>query len=742
MAKNQVNVDINVNAKTEGSMAQLRELKKQLKETAAGSAEFKSLYNQIDDLEDKLKSSKNASSDWIDSLEGAGGPLGMLGAGLNKVKVATQSWGAALKATGIGLIVSLIGGLVAAFSQTEGSMKKLEPLMIAMEQIFGGIMEAMQPVIDAFIELAIQVMPYVTKAFKVVYSAVTAVFQSLGKIGSAIVKLFKGDFSGAWEDAKSSVTGFMDNYDGASERFDAGAKKMTKTQKANLKEQKGDADKALQDQKARLEAESKLREANLAKEKAIALDSAKTEQDKLKIEKEFAQKVYDEKKDLLDKERALYPKNSKDYKDYTAQLTALEAEYIGKKTEFRDKDKELTSKALQDDLKAVQDANKAKIDDLTNTYNIQKEKYGENSKEARTAQDNIFKAQVEGLENQKKLLQGKQDLTKEEVKQLADIEQAQKNLTGTIELENAKRAKSDLDTFLKTQEEQKKAADIAFQDKMKRAGQDYELQQKILDDKIAQDKAYYEKLLLQEGLTAEQIKKIKDDQTANTKANAEAQITIEAAKTDAQLKLLNALGAGINAIADIVGKNTTAGKALAVAASLINTYAAIAGQLRAATASPGAAIPGYAIAQAVATGLVGFKAVQDIIKTPVPNSAGATKSVSTSTEQPRRLARGGMVMGSGSSTSDSIPAMLSNGESVINAASTSMFAPLLSTINEIGGGARFAEGGMIAPYSSIDSSQPFASFQSEQPMIKTYVVASDMTSQQMLDRNTKNRSTL
>lgn len=55
--------------------------------------------------------------------------------------------------------------------------------------------------------------------------------------------------------------------------------------------------------------------------------------------------------------------------------------------------------------------------------------------------------------------------------------------------------------------------------------------------------------------------------------------------------------------------------------------------------------------------------------------------------------RGSMVSGAGTGTSDSIPAYLSNGESVINAKSTAMFAPILSQINEIGGGRAFA-----APY--------------------------------------------
>lgn len=47
---------------------------------------------------------------------------------------------------------------------------------------------------------------------------------------------------------------------------------------------------------------------------------------------------------------------------------------------------------------------------------------------------------------------------------------------------------------------------------------------------------------------------------------------------------------------------------------------------------------------------------------------------------------GGYVQGAGTGTSDSIPARLSNGESVITAKATSMFSPILSAFNQLGGG--------------------------------------------------------
>jgi hypothetical protein len=750
MAKTTQEVDVKIKAILDAgpSIAGLRELKKLQKEVGSNTDTYKNAQRGINDFKDSIGVAKTQAADLVDKLSAVPGPIGAIARGFDTFTASTNKTKLVLSSLGIGLIVSAVGALTAAFSQNEKMTKKLEPLFIAFEKIMGGIFAALEPVIDGMISLATKALPVVSNAVKVVYSGITALLQSLGKLGSALMKVFSGDFSGALDDAKSAFTDFGKNYDTATKNFEKGSNELTKTEKKNLKE-RGDANKDfLEKQKALLDAAEKARQADLDKAKAIALDGAKTEKEKLDIEKKYAEDTYNSKKKLLEDQAKLYPKSSKEYKDFQTQLTALDADYITKKTEFRNKDKEQEKKDFDELVKASQEANKRKLDDLTATFNLQKEKYGENSKEARAAQDAIFAAQAQGLENEKKLYEGKKELTKEEIARVEEIKVAQSNLTIAVETENAKRLKSDVDTFLKTAEENKKARDTEFADKMKFAGEDFALQQQILDQKLEQDRIYYEKLLEQENLTAEQRKKIQDDQTANAQKNAEAQITIEQKKFDAQQKLLFAVGAAINAVADIAGKNTKAGKALAVAATLINTFAAIAGQLRAATASPGAAIPGYAIAQAIATGLVGFKAVNDIIKTPIPaegGGGGGTGAASgTAVPRPRGMATGGLVSGIGGPKSDLIPAMLSNGESVINAQSTSMFRPLLSSINAIGGGKRFADGGLAVGSFSQDQAlqQLQNSMNFQQAPIKTYVVASDMSNQQMLDRNIKTRSTL
>ena len=94
---------------------------------------------------------------------------------------------------------------------------------------------------------------------------------------------------------------------------------------------------------------------------------------------------------------------------------------------------------------------------------------------------------------------------------------------------------------------------------------------------------------------------------------------------------------------------------------------------------------GTAIAKMTAVesgkGIVGLVTMATGIATIIANMANAIKVVKSA-----KFASGGLVTGPGTGTSDSIPAMLSNGESVMTARTTSMFAPILSSFNQMGGG--------------------------------------------------------
>ena len=85
------------------------------------------------------------------------------------------------------------------------------------------------------------------------------------------------------------------------------------------------------------------------------------------------------------------------------------------------------------------------------------------------------------------------------------------------------------------------------------------------------------------------------------------------------------------------------------------------------------------VTQIAEKGLLGIAeaaALTAIVKAAFAGAKSVIKGFST----------GGYVQGSGTGTSDSIPARLSNGESVMTAKATSMFSPILSAFNQLGGG--------------------------------------------------------
>jgi hypothetical protein len=728
MAK-KVEIEVDIKGNVVESSKNLKALKQELKDLPAGTAQWNKIKNDIRDVEDALQAAGQSSEDFKGMLENAPGPLGMLGGAIKKVELATKSFGGALKATGIGIIVGLIGGLVAAFSQTEGSMKKLEPLLIAMEQIFGGILEALQPIIDGFIELAIQVMPYVTKAFKVVYSAVTAVFQSLGKVGSAIVKLFKGDFAGAWEDAKSSVTGFSDNYDDAVDRFEKGAKKVTKTQKKNAEDAKAIADKALADKLKHMEAEDKIDEAKLEKMKVEAMILATTEQQKLDVEAAFAKKSYDlKKKDLEDKQK-LYKKDSDEYKGYTAELIKLDTEYTTSKNATAEKQKEINEK----ERKALEDFNNEIADIKVNAVK-------DETKKLLAAEDTRFQKQRSKLVADMLAL-GK---TTEEMNQALElIEQTHENNKTTIRTNAA----------LKRDAIEKGDRDARYARIVAGAANDLALQRTMLEAKKKADDEYYAKQLAAENLTTEQIRELNEKKLADQILYTQKSNQIERDRISVKQKALDD-------IISIAGAETAVGRAALIAKQLLLAKELIMEVTRTITFSTQAAarsvvavaegtaqtakigfpqnIPmliGYA-AQAVAIIAAITSAVKGAKSAGTASTAGTAASSGSGIESRPGYAEGGMIEGP-LHAGGGVMINAEGGEAVMTRGAVSMFGPLLSQLNQMGGGTSFSKG--VSGQASYDN--PITT-SSEPTIIKTYVVAQDLTSTQHKQARLKDLSTL
>lgn len=156
---------------------------------------------------------------------------------------------------------------------------------------------------------------------------------------------------------------------------------------------------------------------------------------------------------------------------------------------------------------------------------------------------------------------------------------------------------------------------------------------------------------------------------------ADKEVDIEYAKAAA---IADTYGTISNAISELSGENkkaVAAAKVLALAEVAINQGVAMSRAIKNAGKE-------LTVWQQIAAMAAGISAI--VIST--ASAVKAIRSATVDTEKTKGYATGGRVTGSGSGTSDSIPARLSNGESVLTARATSMFAPILSAFNTMGGG--------------------------------------------------------
>jgi hypothetical protein len=234
------------------------------------------------------------------------------------------------------------------------------------------------------------------------------------------------------------------------------------------------------------------------------------------------------------------------------------------------------------------------------------------------------------------------------------------------------------------------------------------------------------------------------------KQSTDARISLDRQELDAKMANFQAVSQLFAASAALVGEQTKAGKAFAIAGATIDTYVAANQVISDKT------IPTF-LKVITAAGIIikGLTNVKRISEVQLPTVGGGTEDSGSQTTKPmgtinvnaQRRAQGGMVNGPGTETSDSIPAMLSNGEFVVNARSTRLFQPLLAAINGYGVNTpAFAAGGLVSQQAEaprMDNTERIAEAiqvgMANQP-IRTYVTAGDITNQQQFDRVIKSRS--
>jgi hypothetical protein len=251
------------------------------------------------------------------------------------------------------------------------------------------------------------------------------------------------------------------------------------------------------------------------------------------------------------------------------------------------------------------------------------------------------------------------------------------------------------------------------------------------------------------------VKKGSEEELAIKKKYAKLIMDLNTERSNSDLKVVEAYLGSIasigNALASAYDEEAKTSKAafeerkkLQRASAIIGAAAAVVGIL---SAPPIGNVVVDAILKGLRIAAVGIQTQQQIRKIDETQfeapSSGEKEGAPINVVATR--AQGGIVTGSGTSTSDSIPTRLSNGEFVVNARATQSFLPLLNSINDAGLQPRFAMGGLYSDNNANslnvgnNISDAITSSFSNMP-IRTYVVGTDMSNQQQMDRTIKSRS--
>ena len=573
----------------------------------------------------------------------------------------------ALLGTGIGVLIVALGSLVSWFTKTQKGVE-------AANKIMGALGATVNVLIDR-----------------------------AGKLGSALVNLFTGNFKQAGNDAKSIFAGIGDEIVNETKQawklaevlneIDKREVMLSMSRAANRAEIEK-LKKAADDQTLSTQERIKAAEKAAAMEKEdlkIQTDLAKARIANMlgytKVTKEALKTIEDMQKGAITADEAIGKigisestiDDLRKLSEEVNRLSELEESSYTRQTEqqntlnsIRQEGADKAKEAKQTELEAVRAAEDAMLA-------LVKDKRQQKSMELSKLSDEELKKE---LENRLKMISLQLESVKEGSEQEYQLKiqqlqaQQEAELTSTEQTEEMKLAikakyNTKIDELATAHEQniinkQKEAMRIRFETEIAQA---YDNEEEILRIRMEQKKAELDSLQQMEGESIEAFNlrklEVQNAYLESKKGLSDKEIEIEQAKYEAMEQVTN----GLVALTEQIGESdrgfAMASKMLALAEIAINSGKAIAKMVSAESGK----------------GILGIATMASGIATILSNIANAVKIVKSA-----KFAEGGLVTGPGTGTSDSIPAQLSNGESVITAKATSMFAPILSSFNMMGGG--------------------------------------------------------
>jgi len=699
------------------------DLEDELQNTDLGSEQWKELNANLEDSKDALKQAEEASMSLGDKLSAIPGPIGQVVQGVKGLGTAFKALIANPLLAALTAIVAVLGALYKAFASTKEGGEQLRQVSAAL----GAVMDVFRDVLVKVAKVLIDIFTNPVESLKNfgkllqenLINRFTGMLELLPALGKAVGLLFQGEFAEAGKVAGDAVAKVVLGVEDFTDKIGEAGKAV----KGYFDEAVAEGKKAAAIEKELQKIADAQRDLNLerAKQNKIIAEAKNvfTDETKSLDEREAALRNAAElEAGLVEKEIALQARRVKAIKERNAlsdssaealdeesqaeiRLQQLQQESVMKRTELQAQIKTLNQQRIAE-AKATADA----ITKLENDFYLSEE---QNALEAALRAEELrAQTQIEEINALKTTDEKKAELIK-----------------AAEEKSNQEVAKIRADYRQKERDAELKA----IQDKYTILAFDAEANQELLKENLI---AQTEILLQNETLTADQRIIIQQNLQKALAAIDEEGVKktqeAEEKKRQSRYETLMAYSNALSAIGEIFGAESEIGKQAAAAQALLNSFLAFTQVL----ADP--TIPSI-LKPIIGAGILikGIKQQQAIMST--------NTQVNTPTVAIPKFQTGGIVGGYGDT--DSQMAMLQPGESVINARSTQLFAPLLSDINQFGGGASFSRIGQgISTSKSAELSMMNQMANQSQQPIKTYVVSTEMSSQQQLDTVIKNRSTL
>lgn len=590
----------------------------------------------------------------------------------------------------ISVITALFLKLANSAKNNEEQYVKLQQVLAPLKMAMDGITRVVESIVDVFLSAA---------------QAVT------GLVGAFL------DFIGVGDSINQNSKDYIEL---EKQKLDLANKERSDlVENAKLSMEASDL-RAKSAQKDKYSAEERIQFLNEAidKEKAMADNELEQAKQRLEIAKKEAERTKNSKEvndELAQAEANLY-NVQKEYNTKTRELYSQRSEAQTKLNQEEEQrlqlvqersDKELAAmRALRDSENAlIKDSFEKQKADINASYDDQiadLKKRMETEENLTTEAKAAMSATIANLEKQRdaELAEVNEESIREKLEQeAAYIEQRLQLATeGTIQeyslkAEQLKKEKEIELSNTKLTAEQKQLIEDSYQKKLDEMTSEYERkkQEKAMEalelelsNRLAAAKIAGEDELQVELENAKKrldsLQQLEGESDAEFKARqleaqqeyldakeelAQREIEIEQAKFEAASQITGALSGLFEQLGEDNKAFMILSKTLALAEVAINTGKAISS----------------AVAASAKKGIFGIAEAVSLIATIITNMTTAIGIINSA-----KFADGGLVEGPGTGTSDSIPAMLSNGESVMTARATSMFAPLLSAINVAGGG--------------------------------------------------------